>query len=283
LEAMKNKAAVQVTYSSFYDMIRRLSVVVDEARFILEGDKLYVRTMDPSQIAMIYEQVYAFRSGAEQKDGYFDLNVSSVFKLLDRPSKATAGQVVLLNFEGLENKKPSKPHPQPSDSQAPEHPGAWVLENATKIEILVPGGAVLKLPLLDGENGSPKEPNFEWGMELGVAKTELVNCLKKCNAVSTHVTFNVDFTGSEKCLGGEVVQILARGDNGDVVIPFKTQDNDVLEKKARVVFPIEFVLGILKEFPLGVVRVSLRSDAPLKLTAKSGQLRYYLAPRVETI
>ncbi|MBI4360299.1 proliferating cell nuclear antigen (pcna) [Candidatus Micrarchaeota archaeon] len=236
----------------FKSCVDAIVSLVDEGSFVATKEGLHLRTMDPSQIAMVD----------------FRLPATALDKLdVDEKSSATLN---LVDFSKILSR-----------SRAGESLEIVLDEKDAKLQLTFTGSSkrVFKMPLLDSSTAMPKEPNVPFDAQVKIQGGALKSMLQDAGLLSSHVIFDV----SEHQFNLE-----AKGDAGDV----KTEtmkDSDSLaaldvKKPSRSMYPFDYLNNITKGCPDdAAVNVHLKSDAPIKITYPIGdaQLTYYLAPRVE--
>ncbi len=236
----------------FKSCIDAIANLVDEGSFEATKDGLHLRTMDPSQIAMVDFKLpaHAFQKIDVDGKASVTMNLADFSKILARTRSDESVEILL-------DEKESKLHLTFSgDSKR-----------------------VFKMPLLDSGATMPKEPNVPFDATVKMQGGALKAMLQDAGLLSSHVVFSIDESG---------MTLEAKGDSGDLRSE-TTKDSGLLASinakgKSRAMFPYEYLNDIAKACPDdSALELNLKSDAPVKISYQIGeaQLTYYLAPRVE--
>lgn len=238
---------------SFKNYVDAINALVDEGVFLVDSEGVRLRTMDPSQIAMV--DFFVPKSGLARLDAgesasSLGLNLSDLSKVLNT---ARAEETLAISLD----------------------------EKASRVELVFTGGSKrsFKLPLLDLPGTLPKEPKINFDAEVKIRGGAFKSMLKDAGLLSSHVVLSIR--------EGEL-DVEAHGDAGDVKIETKKDSGTLSEAKAttaaRAMYPFEYLENMTKACPDdAVLGIWLKSDAPVKLGYEIGsaKLMYYLAPRVE--
>ncbi|MBI5036937.1 proliferating cell nuclear antigen (pcna) [Candidatus Micrarchaeota archaeon] len=227
--------------------------LVDEGTFEASSSGLHLRTMDPSQIAMI------------------DFNMpSSAMESIDAPDK-TRICLNLVDFSKILSR-----------TRADESLDMQLDEKGARLHLSFEGfnKRLFKMPLLESSAGMPKEPNVPFDATLKVKGGAFKDMLRDAAMLSSHVILSIDDSG---------FHVEAKGDAGDVHSESNKDADFVVSlqakgKKSRAMFPCEYMEDMIKACPDdAVMEINLKSDAPIKLSYEidSAKFTYYLAPRVE--
>lgn len=236
----------------FKSCVDAIANLVDEGSFEATKDGLHLRTMDPSQIAMVDFKLPASALQKMEVDGKASvtLNLADFSKVLARTRSDESLDVLL-------DEKESKLHMTFSgDSKR-----------------------VFKMPLLDANTTMPKEPNVPFDATIKMKGGALKAMLQDAGMLSSHVIFSIDESG---------MTLEAKGDSGDLHSE-TTKDSGLMASitakgKSRAMFPYEYLNDIAKACPDdSALELCMKSDAPVRISYAIGdaQLTYYLAPRVE--
>jgi proliferating cell nuclear antigen len=226
--------------------------LVDEGTFEISADGVTLRTMDPSQIAMI------------------DFSLpKDAFTKIDVEGKRT----VCVNLVDL-NKILSRSRPQDKLSiKLDEKESRLVLEFRGESK------RHFKLPLLESASTLPREPKIVFDATLQLKGGAFKNMLHDAGLLSSHVILQAD--------DGEFV-VEAHGDSGDLRIETKKDSLEgmKLASKSRAMFPFEYLDDMTRACPEdSSVALHLKNESPIKLEYAIGKAKlvYYLAPRVESV
>lgn len=238
----------------FKSCIDAIVNLVDEGTFEISSDGIKLRTMDPSQIAMIDFVLPKDAFSKFEIDGKMSLciNLVDLSKILARTRAEESLTIKLDERESrllLEFKGESKRH--------------------------------FKLPLLETDLSLPKEPKIAFDAVAKLKGGAFKAMLHDAGLLSSHVILQAD--------DGEFV-VEAHGDSGDLRIETKKDSNSLTDlkvsTKARAMFPFEYLDDITRACPEdATMEVYLKSEAPVKTVYEIGKakLAYYLAPRIETV
>ena len=226
--------------------------LVDEGTFEASKDGLHLRTMDPSQIAMV------------------DFNLPA--SKLERVDVADKTRVCLnlVDFSKVLSR-----------SRGTETLDVQLEEKEARLHVTFEGDTkrVFKMPILESDNSMPKEPNVPFDCTLKVKGGSLKEMLRDAGLLSSHVILS---------LYDEGFHVEAKGDAGDVHTEGKKDAAFVVslsaKSKSRAMFPCEYLEDMVKACPDdAVMEMNLKSDAPIRISYELGeaQFTYYLAPRVE--
>ena len=228
--------------------------LVDEGSFEFSSSGMHLRSMDPSQIAMV--DFLLPPDGFEKLDATdaatIGLNVVDVGKIL---SRARAGEKLVLSMVEKESK--------------------------LSLEFAGESKRHFTIPLLEVGGSMPKEPKIAFDAHVKMRGGAFKEILGDAGLLSSHMVINAK--------DGEFV-VEAHGDAGDLLSVTRKDASSVSEftctAPARAMYPFEYLQDMTKACPDdAMLELSLKSDAPVKIAYSVGkaQLSYYLAPRVETV
>ncbi len=239
----------------FKSCIDAIVNLVDEGAFEVSAKGLHLRTMDPSQIAMVDFTLpaEAFKRMDVEGTASLGVNLADLSKVL---SRARASERLSLALDEKES-------------------------NKLLMEFSGDNKRTFKLPLLDLSLSSPKEPKVPFDSTVKMRAGAFKELLKDASLLSSHVSLEA---------GPDQFVLEAHGDSGDLRAETLKASSDLVELKSsvksRAMFPFEYLDDMTRACPDDeVVGLELKSDAPLRLSYKIGaaSLAYYLAPRVETV
>ncbi len=244
--------------------------LVDEGSFEVSATGLRLRTMDPSQIAMVdfFLPKDAFKKFDFDGTATLGINLADLSKVLGR---ARSGESLKLALEEKES-------------------------NKLFLEFKGESKRDFKLPLLDLSTSMAKELKIPFSAHVKIRGGAFKELLKDAALISSHVALEAS---------AEEFVLEAHGDSGDLRTETKKDAPSIVELKfavpaqdekalsgakhahsARALFPFEYLDDITRACPDdAALEISLKSDAPVKASYQIGkaQLSYFLAPRVETI
>ncbi|MFQ5405709.1 MAG: proliferating cell nuclear antigen (pcna) [Candidatus Micrarchaeia archaeon] len=229
--------------------------LVEEGTFDVSSQGLKLRSMDPSQIAMVDFSLpkEAFKKLEADSGALLGVNLSDLSKVL---SRARSSESLTISVDEKE---------------------------ANKLELEFKGESRrnFKLPLLDLSASTAKELKIPFAAKVKVKGGAFKDLLKDAALLSSHVALEAD---------ENAFFVDAHGDAGDLRTETKKDTSSISElkttEKARSMFPFEYLDDISRACPDEEdMSIELKTDAPVKISYKIGkaQLSYFLAPRVETI
>ncbi len=226
--------------------------LIDEGQFEITPEGIYLRAMDPSQIAMV--------SFTMPKAAFVQFD-------------AKASSKVGLNFTNL-----SKILARTRDG---EQLGITAEDNKVALKFSSNGKKrTFKVPMIDLAGGASREPNIAHDAIVKIVAGDLKDLLKDAALVSSHVTLEANQGGFFVDVKGDSSELKAESE--------KTPESTIqIEVKApsRATFPLKYLEDITKACPdAAVLTINLKSNAPVKIEYEVAQAKvvYYLAPRIDT-
>ena len=236
---------------AFRNLIKSVSVIVEEGSFTLGEDQIKLLGLDPSRVAMVDFELPKDAFDKYQCDGEkkLSLNISEFIKFLDRVERDEYVKI-LLNEERMR----------------------LVVECSR-------GGHTRQfiMPLLElGEEEFPS-PKIFFKSNARLLTRSLRQAIKDAALVSEHVKFEI--TPNE-------LKISAEGDMGSSLAKWNKGAEDILglkvEENSNATFTLSYLEDIVNAASVSseVVSLELSSDMPIKLNFElsQGRLIYYLAP-----
>ncbi|NUN11457.1 proliferating cell nuclear antigen (pcna) [Candidatus Micrarchaeota archaeon] len=236
----------------FKQAIDAIVNLVDEGTFEVTSDGLKLRSMDPSQIAMVDFSLpkNAFTELNTEGNASITLNLVDFTKVL---SSASSGEKLSIKLDEKENR--------------------LLLDFTGKSK------RSFKLPLLESSANTPREPKIEFDTKLKIKGGALKGMLRDAGLLSSHVILQAD--------DAEFL-VEANGDSGDLRVETKKNSEIVVEldikNKSRAMFPFEYLEDMTRSCTEdNVLTLEMKTDAPVKVSYEVGKAKlcYYLAPRVE--
>ena len=232
------------------EVVNVVSTLVDEAKFIINAEGLSLRAVDPAHIAMVDLSLAkdAFEDfKAEDEELGIDIDKMSQFLKLAR-----GDDVVYMKHD----------------------------EDKRRLSIVV-GDITRRMSLIDTTGMSdPKVPSLNLPAKVTVKVDDLVQGIKASETVSDHIALTVT---------PEDFEMTCEGDLDQVNWKKAKKDLEELESPSSVrsLFPLEYFSNMLKAVPSGSsVTMHLGNDYPVKVEFKiaggKGEVRYLLAPRIES-
>ncbi len=227
--------------------------LIDEGQLEISKDGLFLRAMDPSQIAMVS----------------FSMPKSAFLEYEAPVPSAKVG----LNFDNLSKIL--------ARSRGGEKLEISQAENKVNLKFI---GAKrkrnFKVPVLDMPAGATKEPTIVHDAVVKVSSSHFKESLRDAALVGSHISLSA----SEEGFGIEV-----HGDSTDLVEENEKSSEEVVEMKvdkpAKATFPLQYLEDIVKAAGDNTaIAIHLKSNAPLKVEyeVESAKVTYYLAPRIDS-
>lgn len=236
---------------SFRNLVKSLSVIVDEGGFILEEDRIKLLAMDPSHVAMVdfelpKESFDKYECDGEKK---LSINIRELLKFLDRIEKDEYVKIRL---------------------------------DEEKMRLAIECSRVgharqFMMPLLEPGDGEVPSPKIFFKAKARILTRGLRHAIRDSVLVSEHAKF--EFTSED-------LKISAEGEVGSAMSKWDKSAEDLLELRAEEKAGATFTLSYLQEIVNAasvsseVASIELSSDMPIKLDFElpQGKLVYYLAP-----
>lgn len=238
----------------FKQCVEAVVNLVDEGMFEVNENCFHLRSMDPSQIAMVDFSMpkAAFKEFDAGEQATLSLNLVDFVKILAR---SRPDEQLVLSTEEKEAK--------------------------CVLEFISPNGKRnVRLPLMDLNTTSPREPRIVFDTTIKMRGGTFKEMLKDAGLLSSHVILSAEPNSF-------IVE--AKGDSGDLRIESGKNSPQFAElsstAKSRSMFPFEYLDNITKACPEdSMMEIFLKTDAPVKIAYSVGQakLAYFLAPRVES-
>ena len=239
--------------SDFQKSISAISVLIDEAEFLLDENGLVLKATDPSQISMI-----DFKLG---KAAFKEYSVDDKIKLgLDM---AYLNQVT-------------------SRGKSDDLLSIELSEDKSRLVVQFKGSSSRKfqVPLIDISAAELPNPKIDFDATVKLKASVLQDALKDASLISSHVALGVE---------NDRFFVKANSSKGSLDNETAKDDKSIIElnasKSASSMFPLDYLQDMLK-VPAGDTEITLKlkSDAPIELSYNIGQasLTYFLAPRIES-
>ncbi len=241
---------VKVKADVLKEVVDVISTLVDEAKFNVTKDGLSVKAVDPAHVAMVdlgLEKA-AFESfRADECELGMDMDkVKEVLRL------ARAGDVLTMAHEEEKNRL-----------------------------VMSVGNTTRRMSLVDTAGMSdPKVPSLNLPARLTVRTDELRQGIRASESVSDHIALVVSPDGFE---------IVSEGDTDTVShkVPKDLLEELQTKEGVRSLFPLDYFSNMVKAISTAqTVKLYLGNDYPVKMEFKiaggKGEVRYLLAPRIES-
>lgn len=236
---------------TFKKCVDAISVLIDEAEFVVSKDGLCLKATDPSQISMVDFRLpkaafKEFKAASEAKIGV-DLDYLSQIM-----SRAKPKDELVLSLD----------------------------EENSKLDIRFKGTSNRRfsMPLVDISAQELPTPKIEFEAHVKISGSEIQEALKDAALVSSHLTIGV--THSKFFLEANS----SKG-NFEHETPAKELKGMNVKKEGKSMFPLEYLQDMLKVVSSDtIVELNMKTNAPIQVSYKIGEaeLDYYLAPRIES-
>ncbi len=239
--------------SLFKRVVDAISVLIDEAEFIVDLNGFALKATDPSQISMV--------------DFWLD---KSAFKEFKVPGLTKIG--LDLNYLSQIMAR----------AKAKDSLQLSVEKDNARLNLVFTGNGVRKfsIPLIDIASSQLPSPKIEFDAEIIVNSSALGDSLKDASLISSHVQLATD---------GEKFMVKAHSSKGTLNNELSKKDKSVKEIKAKkdaaAMFPLDYLQNMLKAADSATdVTVFLKASAPVKISYPIGasKITYFLAPRIES-
>lgn len=237
------------------NMASAIAILVDEATFKITPEKMQLRAMDPSRVAMVDFEWPAslFEEYTCTEPMEMCVNISELLKLIKRARKK---EVVQLSLD----------------------------EETARLKIKITGKYTrdFNMPTLEPSEEEAPTPEVTFNVRAKATTGGLRQAIKDAQLVSDHVYIEAD---SEKLIfnaSGDLMGAKIEIDKGsDTLLNLETKE------PSKATFSLSYLAEIIKAASATseIVILDFASDMPIKLDfqqKKEGKLTYYLAPRIET-
>lgn len=227
--------------------------LIDEGLLEVGKDGLFLRAMDPSQIAMVsftMPKAAFVEYDAPVPSARVGLNFDAISKILSRTRGGEKLEIskeenkLQLRFVGAKRKRS------------------------------------FKVPILDMPAGASKEPSIQHDAVVKVSSTHFRESLRDASLVGSHISLEASENG---------FSIEVHGDSSDLAEENEKESEEIIEMKvdkpAKATFPLQYLEDVVKACPENApLLIHLKSNAPLKVEyeVESAKVVYYLAPRIDS-
>ena len=236
---------------AFRNLIKALSVIVDEGTFNLDEAQLKLLAMDPSHVAMVdFELPREFFDVYEcEGESRLTLNIGEFLKFLDRVSR---DEKVTISLD----------------------------EDNARLTILCKRGGHTRrfvMPVLEPLDDEVPQPKIFFKASSRILTQSVRRAIRDASLVSEHVKMEAT---------GDGFKISAMGDMGSAMSEWEEDSDELLELKTEEESNATFTLSYLQDIVNAVAASSevatleLSTDMPIKMNFElpQGRLIYYLAP-----
>ncbi len=239
--------------SVFKKFVEGISVLVDEAEFVVDANGLSLKATDASQISLVD----------------FVLP-KKAFKVFDFHELVKLG--VDLNYFSQVM----------SRAKANDSLALAIGNDNSKLSVIFAGGSkrTFSIPLLNLGGADLPMPRIDFDSEVKIMAGALQDSFKDAALISTHVVLSVE---------NDSFVVKANSSKGNVENVYAQKDEQMVSLKAgeetRAMFPLDYLSNIVKAASSDTeVLVKLKSNAPVEISYSvgEGKLTYFLAPRIES-
>ncbi|HIH21088.1 MAG: proliferating cell nuclear antigen (pcna) [Candidatus Diapherotrites archaeon] len=239
--------------AEFRKCIEAISVLIDEAEFVLEKDSLSLKATDPSQISMVDFRLpkKAFKEFELSSPSKIGLDLDYLSQIV---SRAKASDVLEIELDS-ENSR-------------------------LKLSFKGSSKRSFNIPLLDISRQELPTPKIEFEASLKIKAGELQEGLKDASLIASHITIGVqndNFIMKANSSKGFWEHESSKKDGALVELQVK--------KEGTAMFPLDYLQDMLKAASSDtIVSIGLKANHPVNLAYNIGEasISYYLAPRIES-
>ncbi len=237
----------------FKKAIDAVSVLIDEAEFIVSKEGLSLKATDPSQISMIDFKMpkSAFAEFEIENTTKIGVDLDYLSQVL---SRSKAGEKLVIELDEKESR--------------------------LKLQLKDSFVRNFSVPLIEISSSDLPTPKVEFDAVIKAKAGMIQDGLKDALLVSTHVTLGIT---------SKNFFIKASSSKGDSANEIIKEDKNLKEltakKECYAMFPLDYLQDMLKSASSDTeVELSLKSNAPVKINYFVGkaELEYFLAPRIES-
>ncbi|OGS48216.1 MAG: proliferating cell nuclear antigen (pcna) [Euryarchaeota archaeon RBG_16_68_13] len=232
------------------EVVDVVSTLVDETKFNVTKDAIVVKAVDPAHVAMVDLSLDRAAFEAFKADeGELGVDLDKMKEIL---RLAKSGDVITLSHD----------------------------EDKNRLVVAV-GNTTRRMALVDTAGMSdPKVPSLNLPAKLTVRAEELRQGIRASESISDHIALKASNSGFE---------IVSEGDTDSVshVVPKELLEELQCKDSVRSLFPLDYFSNMVKAISSAPnVTLYLGTDYPVKMEFKiaagKGEVRYLLAPRIES-
>jgi proliferating cell nuclear antigen len=235
----------------FRNLVKALSVIVDEGTFNMNEVQMKLLAMDPSHVAMVDFELPRefFDKYASEGESRLTVNIGEFLKFLDRVDRD-------------------------------EHVSIKLEEDQARLVIRCKRGGHTRrfmMPILEPLDEEVPQPKIFFKASTRILTQSLRRAIRDANLVSEHVKLEVN---------SEAFKVSATGDMGSALSEWETGSDELLDLKTEEDSSATFTLSYLQDIVNAVsassevANLELSTDMPIKMDFElpQGRLIYYLAP-----
>jgi proliferating cell nuclear antigen len=232
------------------EVVDVVSTLVDEAKFNVGKDSVVVKAVDPAHVAMVDLSLdRAAFDAFKADDAELGIDMDKMKEVL---RLAKAGDAIALSHD----------------------------EDKNRLVVTV-GNTTRRMSLVDTAGMSdPKVPSLNLPVKLVVRTEELRQAIRASESVSDHIALKASPDGFE---------VVSEGDTDTVshMVPKDLLEEIQAKEPVRSLFPLDYFSNMIKAINSAPnVTLYLGTDYPVKMEFKiaggKGEVRYLLAPRIES-
>ena len=237
----------------FRNLVKALSVIVEEGTFNMNEAQIKLLAMDPSHVAMVDFELPRefFDTYSCQGEPRLTVNIGELLKFLDRVDRD-------------------------------EHVTIKLDEEQARLVIRCKRGGHSRrfmMPILEPLDEEVPQPKIFFKASTRILTGSLRRAMRDASLVSEHVKLEV---------GGDAFKISATGDMGSALSEWQRDSDELLELKSEEDSNANFTLSYLNDIVNAVqassevATLELSTDMPIKMDFElpQGRLIYYLAPMI---
>jgi len=236
---------------TFRNLVKALSVIVDEGTFNIDEAQMKLLAMDPSHVAMVDFELpnEFFDKYTCDGENRLTLNIGEFLKFIDRVDKDENVKIKLDE------------------------------ENARLTIHCKRGGHTRRfaMPILEPLDDEVPQPKIFFKASSRILTQSLRRAIRDSSLVSEHVKMEA---------AGDVFKVSATGDMGSAQSEWEKDSDELLELKveedANATFTLSYLQDIVNAVAASseVATLELSTDMPIKMDFElpQGRLVYYLAP-----
>ncbi len=232
------------------EIVDVVSTLVDEVKFNVGTDAVVVKAVDPAHVAMVDLSLDRSAFDAyKADDGEIGVDMDKMKEIL---RLAKSGDVISMAHD----------------------------EDKNRLVVSV-GNTTRRMALVDTAGMSdPKVPSLNLPAKLTIRTDELRQGIRASESISDHIALKASNSGFEIASEGDT-------DNVSHVVPKELLEDLQVKDSVRSLFPLDYFSNMVKSIGTATtVTLYLGSDYPVKMEFKiaggKGEVRYLLAPRIES-
>ena len=238
---------------TFKRSIDAISVLINEAEFIVDDKGVSLKATDPSQISMVD---FSFKKEAFKEyriDGTVKIGVD-LNQLSRLVARAKTKDELLLKLE----------------------------EDSNNLSLSFRGASKrnFSVPLIDISSADLPTPKIDFDSEIKLMAGILQDSFKDASLLSSHITLEVK---------GDSFFVLADSSKGNFRNELTKDDEALVSIKSKsdstAMFPLDYLTSMVKAAQSATeVSLFMKKDAPilLKYAIGEAEITYFLAPRIES-